>query len=78
LKKALDRQIGQPFARWTIQTLRHPCRTLLSRVTSDDVAEMALGHTLKGVRRVYDHHSYMEEKRKAMEGLASLVFDIVK
>jgi hypothetical protein len=48
------------------------------RTAGSDTAELVLGHTLKGVRRTYDHHSYMEEKRKAMEGLASLVFDIVK
>jgi hypothetical protein len=30
------------------------------------------------MRKVYDHHSYMEEKRAAMTALARLVFDIVK
>jgi integrase len=70
--------MGSPIAPWTIHHLRHTCRSLLGKVTSADTAELVLGHTLKGVRRTYDHHSYMEEKRKAMEGLASLVFDIVK
>jgi hypothetical protein len=40
--------------------------------------ELVLGHTLKGVRRTYDHHSYMEEKQKAMEALASLIATIVE
>jgi hypothetical protein len=68
LKTALDCRIGQPFAAWMIHHLRHTCRTLLSKVARDDVAELALGHTLKGVPRTYDHHSYMEEKKAAMKG----------
>jgi hypothetical protein len=68
LKKALDRQIGQPFAHWTIYDLRHTARSLLSRITTADVAELCLGHTLKGVRRTYDHHSYMAEKKTGHGG----------
>jgi hypothetical protein len=30
------------------------------------------------VRRTYDHHDYLAEKRAAMEDLASLVLEIVK
>jgi hypothetical protein len=41
-------------------------------------AELVLGHTLKGVRRAYDHHSYMEEKKAALEALASLIATIVE
>jgi integrase len=78
LKTALDRQIGKPFAHWTNHDLRHSTRSLLSRITSADVAELALGHTLKGVRRTYDHHSYMEEKKAAMEALAALLAKIVE
>jgi integrase len=75
LKRTLDRQL--PIAHWTIHTLRHTCRSLLSRVTTADVAKLCVGHTLKGMDRVYDHHTYEAEKQKAMEGLATLVFDIV-
>jgi integrase len=81
-KKALGRQVadlfGQPIAPWTIHNLRHTCRSLLSKVTSADTAELVLGHTLKGVRGTYDHHSYVEEKKAAMEALASLVAKIVE
>jgi integrase len=78
LKQALDRQIGKPFAHWTNHDLRHTCRTLLSKVASADVAELALGHTRKGVRRTYDHHSYQEEKKAALEALAAVLASIVK
>ena len=51
--------------------------TLEALEASLRTAELVLGHTLKGVRRTYDHHSYMEEKKAALEALASLVLDIV-
>ena len=78
LKRGLDREIGLPFAHWTIHTLRHTARSLLSKVTSAQVAELALGHTLKGMQQRYDHHDYTEEKRAAMEGLAALLAEITK
>jgi hypothetical protein len=30
-----------------------------------------------GVRRTYDHHSYMEEKKEAMDKLANCIHEIV-
>jgi hypothetical protein len=42
--------------------------TLEALEASLRTAELVLGHTLKGVRRIYDHHSYMEEKKAAMKG----------
>ena len=38
-----------------------------------DVAERVLGHAMPGVRGVYDRHAYLEEKRDALERLATLV-----
>ena len=38
--------------------------TLEALEVSLRTAELVLGHTLKGVRRTYDHHSYMEEKKE--------------
>jgi hypothetical protein len=52
--------------------------TLEALEASLRTAELVLGHTLKGVRRTYDHHSYMEEKKAALEALASLLATIVE
>jgi integrase len=76
LKAELDIQVGQ-IAPWTWHDARHTARSLLSRVTTPDIAELCVGHGLKGMRQVYDHHLYEGEKKAAMEGLASLVLDIV-
>jgi hypothetical protein len=77
LKRDLDKQLAQ-VAPWRNHDIRHTVRTLLSRVSTPDTAERALGHSLGGERKRYDHHDYTPEVRTAMEALARLVFDIVK
>jgi integrase len=63
---------------WTIHDLRRTARTLLSRAGVDaDIAERCLGHAKGGIRGVYDHYEFREEKRLAFEALASLVERIV-
>jgi integrase len=57
---------------WRLHDLRRTARSLLSRAgVNSDVAEMILGHTLKGVRGTYDRHSYHNEKAHALEALAA-------
>jgi hypothetical protein len=43
-----------------------------------DHAERVLGHVIPGVRGVYDRHSFLEEKRSALEKLAGLVARILQ
>jgi hypothetical protein len=47
-------------------------------VTTPDIAERCLGHSLKGERARYDHHDYTPEMRTAFEALARLLADITK
>ena len=77
LKSTLDGHLAQ-VAPWTIHHIRHTARSLLSKVMRPDIAELCLGHALRGMRKVYDHHLYEKEKLAALEGLATLVLDIVK
>jgi integrase len=77
-KKDFDKACG--VTDWTLHDLRRTARSLLSRrecnVTSD-LAEIALGHKLPGVRGVYDRHQYQEEKQQAFEALAALIDRII-
>ena len=41
------------------------------------VIEATLNHTIPGVAGVYRRHNFVEEKKAALEGLATLVLDIV-
>jgi integrase len=81
-KAALDTKIAElrkqagrpPMGAWVLHDLRRTSRTLMSRAGVDaNVAEIVLGHVIPGIRRVYDRHSYLEEKRDALERLAALV-----
>jgi hypothetical protein len=42
-----------------------------------DISERVLGHVIAGVEGVYDRHSYLDEKREALEKLAGMVEHIL-
>ncbi len=71
-KDAEERKIILP--RWVLHDLRRTARSLMSRAgVRPDVAERVLGHVIGGVAGVYDRYQYLDEKRAALEALASLV-----
>jgi integrase len=63
---------------WRLHDLRRTARTLMSRAgVNADHAERCLGHVIPGIRGVYDHHEFVEEKRQAFEALAAQIDRIV-
>jgi integrase len=67
-KLRLDR--AMQIAPWRNHDLRRVARSLLSRGrVNADIAEMLLGHLLPGIRKTYDVHGYIDEKRTAYEAL---------
>jgi integrase len=76
LKAQVDAASG--VTGWRLHDLRRTARSLLSRAgINSDVAEMILGHTLRGVRGTYDRHHYHSEKAHALEALAHQIELIV-
>jgi integrase len=75
-KKWLAQQIGAPDI--VLHDLRRTASSLMHRagVNSDHV-ERCLGHTIGGVRGVYNRHDYYNEKKLAFERLAALLERIV-
>jgi integrase len=64
---------------WIFHDLRRTMRTGLSALRVHDiVAEMAIGHTQKKLHKVYDQHSYLDERRHAFEAWANRVISIVE
>jgi integrase len=64
---------------YRLHDLRRTGRTLLSRAgIAADIAELALGHSLSGVRSVYDRFEYADQKRDAFEALAQIIERIVR
>jgi integrase len=77
-KRALDRKIDElrkaarrgSMDHWTLHDLRRTARSLMSQAgVPSEHAERVLGHTIPGVRHVYDRHAYVAEK---WEGLIRL------
>jgi integrase len=77
--RALARVRDDAGARgWTVHDLRRTARTLLSRAhVPTEIAELVLGHSIKGIQQVYDRHKYFEEKAHALAALAQLVENIL-
>jgi integrase len=74
--RAADERKHMPH--WTLHDLRRTARSLMSRAgVSADIAERVLGHVIPGVRGVYDRHSFIDEKRDAVDRLARLVTQIL-
>ena len=66
---------------WTNHDLRRTMRTGLSALAvpeGDLVRELVIGHKQRGVHGIYDVHSYLDEKRIALELWAARVRDIVE
>jgi integrase len=59
---------------WQIHDLRRTARSLLSRAgVQTEIGELVLGHSIKGIQKVYDRHSYFEEKGQALAKLTALI-----
>ena len=64
IKPLLD-EVVKPDEPWVTHDLRRSARSLLSRGhVPSDVAELMLGHLLPGMRRRYDRHQFVHEKRE--------------
>lgn len=60
--------MAAPDKGWVNHDLRRTVRTRLSKLrVNADVAELVIGHTLKGLIAVYDQHAYLDERREALE-----------
>ena len=63
---------------FTVHDLRRTCRTLLAKQgTPGEVAERCLNHKLKGVEGIYNQNDYLEERREALDKLATLLLPLI-
>jgi integrase len=81
-KAWLDRIIaadgGGPMEPWALHDIRRVVRSGLSALRVDaEIAERVLAHVPARLRRTYDRHSYIDEKRAALEAWARRLQAIV-
>jgi integrase len=64
----------EPPPNWALHDLRRTAKTLMARAgVRPDISERVLGHVIAGVEGTYDRHSYAEEKRDALDKLATMI-----
>jgi integrase len=74
--KAREKIKLEPFV---VHDIRRTGRTHLSALPiSGDVAELVIAHARPGLRKVYDQHSYVDEKRRALDLWAARLRSIVE
>jgi hypothetical protein len=81
--KALAKRRGEhpaqvALAGWINHDIRRTVRSGLSRLkVTEEAREAVLAHARPGIRGVYDHHDYLDEKREALELWAARLKSIV-
>lgn len=78
-KKELDALLPGDMPHWTHHDLRRTARKLMTRRhVETEIAERALGHSIKGIQRVYDDPvEYLPRIDQALEAVASEIALIV-
>ncbi|MFL6725899.1 MAG: tyrosine-type recombinase/integrase [Sphingomicrobium sp.] len=72
LHRAAENVLERPMPRFALHDLRRTLRTHLPRLgVSEVVAELVLGHALKGLQARYNIYGYEAEKRDALQRWAS-------
>jgi hypothetical protein len=70
--------LGHVPAPWVVHDIRRTVRTQLSKLrVPTDVAELTIGHTLKGLHAVYNQHDFIDERREALDKWAAKLRSIV-
>jgi len=79
LDAAMAKELGQSVKPWVQHDVRRTVRTRLSELgVRFEVAELIIGHALKGLHAVYDQHKFLDERREALELWARRLREIVE
>ena len=76
IKPVLDRESG--VKGWVFHDLRRTARSRFAEMgISYEIAERLLGHAVTKIERTYNRHSYLPEKRRALQAWADRLMAIV-
>ena len=78
LDQLMTEELGRKVEPFVTHDIRRTVRTRLSSLVPTEIAERVIGHTLKGLHKVYDMHGYEDEKREALELWAAKLRSIVE
>jgi integrase len=78
LDKLMQKELGAQPQPFVFHDIRRTVRTRLSAAPVEDrVREMVIAHAQRGLHKVYDQHSYLSEKRAALDWWAARLKSIV-
>ena len=78
-REVLGNKADATWGHWTPHDLRRTMRTGLSACrVRPDIAEIAIGHIIGGIRGTYDQHDYSNEIRAALEAWERRLMAIVE
>lgn len=75
--KNAKKHFGIDMPHWSMHDLRKTARTNFSTITDVHIAEVMLGHSLKGMQGVYDRHIYLEEQAAAYQAWWQRLMSII-
>jgi integrase len=79
LKRDLDALMPPDTPHWVLHDLRRTARTRMADLGIDDkIAELTLGHKIKGIEAVYNRADYIAKKSEALQTLATEVGYIIE
>ena len=68
MQKIVNTDASQEVPRWVIHDVRRTVRTHLSALpVQDNIRELVIAHAKPGLHKVYDQHSYREEKGECLD-----------
>jgi hypothetical protein len=71
-------ELRRPLPPFVIHDIRRTMRTGLSALPVPDlIRELVVAHTKPGLHKVYDRHTYLDEKRQALDLWAKRLRDII-
>ncbi|QIG47201.1 integrase arm-type DNA-binding domain-containing protein [Nordella sp. HKS 07] len=81
MKRRLDALMLEEIklTEWRVHDIRRSMRTGLSALgVQDRIAEMTIGHRVQGLHKVYDLHSFLNERREALKRWEKHLLGIVE
>lgn len=79
LKCDVDALLPKDMPHWTLHDLRRTARTRMADLDIDDkIAELTLGHKIKGIEAVYNRADYIAKKSAALARLAAHIADVLE
>jgi integrase len=68
LDAAMSKHLGRSMPAWVLHDARRTVRSNLPRLrVPTEISELVIGHSKRGLQKIYDQYAYFDEKREALQ-----------